>query len=665
MKNKPILTIIFFINLVTCLCAQEYINSKDLWKHVVNIDRLVWQERDGIKKVNKMVNDESFVRRIYLDITGKIATYEQMLEFRKSKDTNKRSNLINDLLSSPGYVSNFTVFWQDLLRTTQTDGDRFYHREFTRYIERFLSDNKSYDKIVHDLIMAEGAVEQNPGIAFYIRDRDTGPSDTFNATTRAFLGTRLGCAQCHNHRFDKWTQKEFYEASAYLQGIRYERETGPVQERNLGRHIKSMSTDKRYKGELSHYAKRLFKPSIARIRFSERKPYTFPDNYIYDNAKPGAVVKERIVFDYGNHTPKGETRREQFAHWLASKENPIFARVMTNRLWKRIMGVANMSPVDDYKDNIEIQNEALYKALGDIFISVDYDFKAFLSVLFNTEAYLYAYDAKNEFKQEQYKVQGAMLKRMSSSQLTDSLLVLQHGNVDSYIKLDPQYFEFEDELAKLITSYKKEVLPLIGRFVKENGATSDSLEPEIMDILFKYDEKVRELEDYYQINKQGLLDYGPKKNLAVLTKKTSKTTQKKSDMMMAEGSMTHAPTNGKNVQLAHYKYSDFMKVFGRSDSSAPNTNLNTAATMKQLLKLANSPECLSVAKADSYLMKNAMAKESVSERVSYLYYSIYGRAPVKAEVSLAVNYCKSATDVKRWSNYVVALINSPEFYFIK
>ena len=64
--------------------------------------------------------------------------------------------------------------------------------------------------------MAEGEVQQNPAIGFYYRDKGTNPMDTLNAATRASLGTRLGCAQCHNHRFDKWTQKEFYESAAHL-----------------------------------------------------------------------------------------------------------------------------------------------------------------------------------------------------------------------------------------------------------------------------------------------------------------------------------------------------------------------------------------------------------------------------------------------------------------
>ena len=141
MKQALIISVLTFLQLATCFVNASSLSEKDLWKHVVNIDRMVWSTREGQKKINKHVDDESFVRRIYLDITGKIPTYDQMLEFRQSKNVNKYSVLIKELLNSPGYVSHYTVFWQDLLRNENSDSDRFYHREFTRYIEKFLSEN--------------------------------------------------------------------------------------------------------------------------------------------------------------------------------------------------------------------------------------------------------------------------------------------------------------------------------------------------------------------------------------------------------------------------------------------------------------------------------------------------------------------------------------------
>ena len=113
----------------------------------------------------------------------------------------------------------------------------------------------------------------------------------------------------------------------------------------------------------------------------------------------------------------------------------MFARIMGNRLWKRIMGVSLLEPIDDWKDNLDIQNPHLFKALGSVFADLNYDFKAFLSVIFNSEAYQMSIDLKNEFKLEDYKAQGALMKRMSSAQLRDSLLTLQHGELRCVFKV--------------------------------------------------------------------------------------------------------------------------------------------------------------------------------------------------------------------------------------
>ena len=121
--------------------------------------------------------------------------------------------------------------------------------------------------------------------------------------------------------------------------------------------------------------------------------------------------------------------------WLTSKDNPMFAKIMPNRLWKRIMGYALMDPIDDWKDNITIQNPQLFHTLGDIFVDLDYDIKALLRVIFNSEAYQYAIDQDNEFNQEDYSVQGAMMKRMSPSQINDSLLVLRYGPLEKYARI--------------------------------------------------------------------------------------------------------------------------------------------------------------------------------------------------------------------------------------
>ena len=138
-----------------------------------------------------------------------------------------------------------------------------------------------------------------------------------------------------------------------------------------------------------------------------------------------------------------------------------------------------------------------------------------------------------------------------------------------------------------------------------------------------------------------------------------------STMTPQNGSMMHTDAKGKTVLRANYKSGDFMNVFGLSDRSSPETNVDMGATMKQILKMMNSQECKNVAKKDSFLMKEMWKKEKLNERISYLYYSLYGRAPTRKDLNIAVKFFSKGDKIDRWSKYTLALLNSPEFYFIK
>lgn len=652
-----------FFHVLTGSIYGNYIsNDQQLWKHVVTVDRLAWKEREAEKKVNDLVSEEHFIRRIYLDITGKIPTFEQIKNYSQSKDVLKRQKLIDQLLNSKGYVSHLTNFWRDLLRHQGVKNMK--HDEFTRYLERSVYENKPYDVMVREMLLARGTQHQNPAIGFYMRDELTDPMDTFNATVRAFLGVRIGCAQCHNHRFDKWTQKEFYESAAFLWGLGCGKYIGNGESEVHGTHAAALRKDKRFIDlEGSFYISQMLNPSKAVVRYHKDPALHFPDNYVYDNAKPGEKVKPRIVFDYGNVKLKGDSHREQFANWLTSDENRPFARIMANRLWKRVMGIALLEPIDDWKDNITIQNPLLFDALGEIMVELKYDIKAFLRVIYNSEAYQYSFNIKNDFPQDHYKVQGATLKRMSAEQLSDSLLTLMHGNLDKFSRLDPQYFEFEDKLYEVLQEYVDTVNPMLTEHAKKYMRNTDLTDPEILDYMMKTAEKIRELEEYYNINRKG---YIKGYDMGEFSPLVSHVTPPEDSMMMSsgEGSQSHHEPS-RMIHRAHFKSNGFMNDFGKLDRSSPETSIDSGSSLKQILLMMNSSNVKNIVYKDSYLMKELKKIEQLEKRVQFLYYSIYGRAPQKKELLMAKKFIEESKHKGAWSDYTLALINSPEFYFIK
>jgi len=185
------------------------------------IDDLV---EKGLKKEemkpNGGINDDVFLRRAYLDIVGRVPTIEEAENFHGSTYPRKRSQLVSDLLESDGHVSHAFNFWADVLRINSAlgNGARQAEDAYQLWLKEGLKNNKPYDQMVYEMVSATGKVWDNGAIGYYIRDRGM-PLDNMSNTVRIFLGTRLECAQCHNHPFDKWTQMDYYHMAAFSYGM--------------------------------------------------------------------------------------------------------------------------------------------------------------------------------------------------------------------------------------------------------------------------------------------------------------------------------------------------------------------------------------------------------------------------------------------------------------
>ena len=173
-------------------------------------------EEKGLKP-NAAIDDATFLRRSYLDIVGRIPTLEEAEQFHANTYPNKRERLIDDLIHSEGYVSSTYHFWADLLRINGEPG-RIVSDAYELWVKDAIRTNKPYDEMVYALLTAEGQVWDNGAIGYYFRDRGM-PLDNMSNTVRIFLGTRLECAQCHNHPFDKWTQMDYFKMAAFTFGM--------------------------------------------------------------------------------------------------------------------------------------------------------------------------------------------------------------------------------------------------------------------------------------------------------------------------------------------------------------------------------------------------------------------------------------------------------------
>lgn len=400
---------------------------------------------------NAPAGDEVFLRRIYLDLAGRIPTHAEAMSFLAETAPNKRERLVADLLARESYVANFYHFWADILRLKSSfvNTANVVPVEYARFIKESLRSNKPYDVFVRELLGAKGNAWQNGAIGYYLRDPEM-PLDNMALTTRVFLGTRIECAQCHDHPFDKWKQTEFYHLAAYTYGNRsiheaFSASRDAIRARQLSieddfQREKAVSKDggkaaeqrKQQRLEAMDYRKvvGIIKSPVGQL-FSpvglDRRPdavLKLPTDFKQDDGKPGDVMTPAPIFGTAPTLPPGEDSVEVFAGWVTSPENPTFTKVIVNRLWKRMFGVALIEPIDDLRDDTTAMVPELQTYLEKLMIAEKYDMRALLAVIANTRAYQSAVSADEFNRGDAFHFQGPVLRRMTAEQVWDSLVAL-------------------------------------------------------------------------------------------------------------------------------------------------------------------------------------------------------------------------------------------------
>ncbi len=383
---------------------------------------------------NAEITDEVFVRRIYLDIMGRVPTKAETVAFLESKEADKRARLIDRLLGSDGYVQNFFNFWADVLRvkTGILPGGqgRDAGSAYIQWLKDSLRANKPYDAMVREMLTADGSSYGNGAIGYYLRDYQM-PLDNMAVTTQIFLGTQMVCAQCHNHPFDKWTQMDYYQMAAHSNGM-----TGVNNLANQA-DVERFMTAQGIKGDERRPLNKAITEIIFRLRFNHvyalDRALRLPSDYQYKDAKPGARIEPMIPAAFskeGKIVKEGEEPILAYSQWMTAKENPRFTTVVANRLWKKVFGMGVIDPVDEITDSTVPSNPALMEYLEKTMKDVDYDMKAYLRILFNTKSYQRAAYGQDVELGTVYHFPGPLLRRMSAEQIWDSLVTLMRDDPD-------------------------------------------------------------------------------------------------------------------------------------------------------------------------------------------------------------------------------------------
>ncbi|MDA0589465.1 MAG: DUF1549 and DUF1553 domain-containing protein [Planctomycetota bacterium] len=291
-------------------------------------------------------DDATFLRRLTIDLCGRLPTVEETRAFIDDKSGSKRREVIDRLLDSPDYPAYFAMRWGAILRNSKLAGADQASYAFHNWIKDMIARNRPYDEFVRGVVAAAGEWQDAPAINWYWQTRDDQLHSVTADTAQVFLGIRLQCARCHHHPYERWGQEDYYGLAGFFT--------------RLGR--KSFGQPPPYFASSS-------------VTTGEKNPLT------------GKVPEPKFLDgEYGKFTPEDDPRHA-LVDWMAKPDNPFFARVLVNRLWGHFMGRGLVNEVDDMRESNPPSNPKLLDALAKDFVDHKFDVRHIVRTLVNSRVY--------------------------------------------------------------------------------------------------------------------------------------------------------------------------------------------------------------------------------------------------------------------------------------
>jgi hypothetical protein len=361
-----------------------------------------------------LCDDNTFIRRAFLDCTGTLPAADEVRTFIADKRKDKRAGLIDDLLQRPEYVDYWTLQFADLLQNRKerdhdvrgTKGVRSFHS----WLREEIAANRPWNELAREVLTATGDCTAHPEVGYYITlvgEKPATESEITDGVAQAFLGSRIGCAKCHNHPLEKFTQDDYYHFAAFFSRVSLKR-TDPMQ--GVSALVPESKEETEQKKKIAEIDKMLgeLEPTLAKLagddlakaqtKVAEQKKKldeaTKRFAQIQNEKKPGALqprTKKMMAPQPLDRTPfeahPGEDPRQQLAKWITDPQNKNFSGAMVNRLWRHFMGVGLVEPVDDLRASNPPTNAELWGALNREFVAHGYDLKHLMRLILNSRAY--------------------------------------------------------------------------------------------------------------------------------------------------------------------------------------------------------------------------------------------------------------------------------------
>ncbi|MES2789409.1 MAG: DUF1549 domain-containing protein [Planctomycetota bacterium] len=348
------------------------------------IDDLVLAQLEKLRlPPSPLASDAEFLRRVYLDTIGTLPKPDEVRAFLADTATDKRDKVIESLLARPEFVDYWTYKWSDLLLI---NGQKLRPKPVKAYydwIHKQVADNVPWDEFARQIVTAQGSSLENGATNFFALHQD--PEEMAENTSQAFLGLSIGCAKCHNHPLEKWTNNQYYGFANLFARVRAKGWGGDFRSGDGARTLYVAT-----KGDL--------------IQPLTGKPQP-----------PTPLDGQSLAFD------ATADRRIALASWLTAPENPYFSRAITNRVWANFFNVGIVEAIDDLRVSNPASNEALLAATAKYLVDHKYDLKSLMRVILQSQTYQRTSHPLAENKDEKRFYSHYYPKRMMAEVLLDAI----------------------------------------------------------------------------------------------------------------------------------------------------------------------------------------------------------------------------------------------------
>jgi hypothetical protein len=310
-----------------------------------------------------LCTDEEFVRRVFLDACGILPTVSEVTTFVADTDPKKREKLVDAVLQRPEFTDYWALQLGDLFQNRR-ERDHDVRgvkgvRQFHAWLRQQLEANRPWDEIARAVLTAQGSNTENPAVGYFIvtvgEQRHGENSEAPESVAQALLGTRIGCARCHNHPLERYTQDDFYHFAAYFSRVKLDRK-----EARMG-------------------------PTVLKVSHPDQNQNKNPVGV--SQPRTGMFMKAQPLDRTPRDVAPGDDPRTVLAQWITDPNNEYFSGAMVNRVWRHYMGVGLVEPVDDLRATNPPTNLALWKALNAEFVAQKFSLRALMRAVLTSRAY--------------------------------------------------------------------------------------------------------------------------------------------------------------------------------------------------------------------------------------------------------------------------------------